>query len=50
MIGMPLMMVVMMRRSHDSAPHQADADETARLRAEVQQLRDEVSQHDDAVA
>ena len=46
-IGMPLMMVMMMRGkgSKDTAPR---SEETAQLRAEVDQLRSELSQRDDA--
>ena len=45
-VGMPLMMAVMMRGSRkETGP---SSDKTAKLRAEVDQLRDELSQRDDA--
>ena len=45
-IGMPLMMVLMMRgsRSRDATPRH---DETAELRNEIAQLRDELAPRDD---
>jgi hypothetical protein len=50
-IGMPLMMVIMMRGrgSHDNAP-QNDASEAAQLRAEVHQLRKEVADRGDVAS
>jgi len=45
-VGMPLMMVVMMRRGTRNAT--PSSGETAKLRAEVDQLRGELSQRDDA--
>ncbi len=47
----PLMMMVMMRgRSNGTAPPKADVDEATQLRAEVQQLRNELSDHDDVAS
>ena len=47
----PLMMALMMRgRSRDKAQPQSAPEETARLRAEVQQLRDQLSHDDDVVS
>ena len=51
-IGMPLMMVLMMRvgSSHSKAPQNDASAEAARLRAEVQQLRDEVADRGDVAS
>ena len=51
-IGMPLMMVFMMRGrgSQAQAPQDDASGEAARLRAEVQQLRDEVADRGDVAS
>ena len=51
-IGMPLMMVFMMRvgGSRSKAPQNDASEEAARLRAEVQQLRNEVADRGDVLS